>query len=117
MSATCDLLCLDLPRAEGIRDRQPASVDVGRAAATAHALGDPTRLRIAAALAEADELCGCDLAWITGRSQKLVSHHLKILRTAGLTTTRREGKVVFHALTDGARSLFAALLTEPPVSA
>ena len=117
MTETCDLLCLDLPKAEAIRGNQPAAAELERAAATAQALGDPTRLGIAAALAGADELCGCDLAWITGRSQKLVSHHLKILRTAGLTSSRREGKVVFHALTDDARSLLAAVLAEPPVGA
>lgn len=117
MAETCELLCLDLPKAEAIRDMRPPAIDVERGAATAQALGDPTRLGIAAALAEADELCGCDLAWITGRSQKLVSHHLKILRGAGLTTSRREGKVVFHALTDDARALLAAVLAKPPVSA
>jgi DNA-binding transcriptional ArsR family regulator len=117
MTETCDLLCLDLPNAEAIRDKQPGQTDVKRAATTAQALGDPTRLGIAAALLEADELCGCDLAWITGRSQKLVSHHLKILRAAGLTTSRREGKVVFHTLTDDARSLLASVLAKPQVSA
>ena len=79
----CDLLCLDLPRAEAIR----AALDpdlVESAATQARALGDPTRLLIALALREGDELCVCDLAWIAGRAENLVGHHLRALRIAGL---------------------------------
>ena len=112
MGGSCDLLCLDLPKAEVIRAAQPEPEAAERAAAVAQALADPTRLGIAAALARADELCGCDLAWVTGRSQKLVSHHLKVLRAAGLVRSRREGKVVFHALTGDARSLLAVVLAD-----
>lgn len=57
------------------------------------ALGDPTRLQIALALAEADELCVCDLAWVTSRAENLVSHHVRTLKSAGLATSRREGKM------------------------
>jgi len=114
MTDTCDLVCLDLPKAEAIRREQPEADAVEQGAAIAQALSDPTRLGIAAALAEADELCGCDLAWVTGRSQKLVSHHLKILRAAGLTRSRRDGKVVFHSLTMGGRVLLKAVLAKQP---
>lgn len=99
MAGTCDLLCLDLPKAEAVRAKQLDAGVVERAAAGAQALADPTRLNVAAALAEADELCGCDLAWITGRSQKLVSHHLKVLRRAGLVEARRDGRIVHFSLT------------------
>ena len=105
MSDDCDLLCLDLTKAESIRAKQLDRDMATRAAEIGRALADPTRLVVAAALAEADEMCGCDLAWVTGRSQKLVSHHLKVLRSAGLVSSRRDGKVVFHALTDDARAL------------
>jgi ArsR family transcriptional regulator, lead/cadmium/zinc/bismuth-responsive transcriptional repressor len=54
-------------------------------------------------------LCGCDLAWITGASEKVVSHHLGKLRAAGLVASRREGKVVFASLTPSGRALLAAL--------
>ena len=47
----CDLLCLDLPRAEEIR-RGLNVAEAGRAAVQAKALGDPTRLTIALALRE-----------------------------------------------------------------
>ncbi len=105
----CDLLCLDLPRAEDIRQHldEPAIVD---AAARAKALGDPTRLTIAVALREGAELCVCDLAWITGRAENLVGHHLRTLRTAGLASSRREHKIVFYALTEPGRRLLDAHL-------
>jgi DNA-binding transcriptional ArsR family regulator len=68
-------------------------------------LGDPTRLTIAVALREGGELCVCDLAWVTGRAENLVGHHLRTLRAAGLATSRREHKIVFYALTDAGRGL------------
>ena len=117
MNESCDLLCLDLPKAEAIRATQPEPQAAGRAAAIGQALADPTRLGIAAALAQADELCGCDLAWVTGRSQKLVSHHLKVLRSAGLVSSRRDGKVIFHALADDARSLLGVVLSHERAAA
>ena len=53
---------------------------------------------------------GCDLAWVTGRSQPLVSHHVKVLREAGLVEPRRDGRIVFFALTASGRALLDALL-------
>jgi DNA-binding transcriptional ArsR family regulator len=106
----CDLLCVDLPRAEAIRTRlDPAGIDA--AAARAKALGDPTRLTLAMALLEGEELCVCDLAWIVGRAENLVGHHLRVLRSAGLARSRRDGKVVFYSLTGAGRSLLGAHAT------
>jgi ArsR family transcriptional regulator, lead/cadmium/zinc/bismuth-responsive transcriptional repressor len=94
----CDLLCLDLPRAENIR-RHLNEAAIADAATRGKALGDPTRVTIAMALREGGELCVCDLAWITGRPENLVGHHLRTLRAAGLASSRREHKIVFYALT------------------
>jgi ArsR family transcriptional regulator, lead/cadmium/zinc/bismuth-responsive transcriptional repressor len=105
----CDLLCLDLERAEAIRQRLDLDLAV-RVAARAKALADPTRLLIALALHDDGELCVCDLAWITGRAENLVGHHLRTLRTAGLACSRREHKIVFYALTDTGRRLLDAQL-------
>lgn len=90
------MLCLDLPRAERIRARFDASL-AQRAAAHARALADPTRLSIALALREGEELCVCDLAWIVSKAENLVGHHLRALRDAGLAGSRRDGKIVFYA--------------------
>ena len=107
----CDLLCLDLPVAEAIRARTLARTRELRAAADrARGLADPTRLSLAAALAEAEELCVCDLAWIAGRSQNLVSHHLRALRSQGLVESRRAGKMVMYSLTPAGQALLAAVL-------
>jgi DNA-binding transcriptional ArsR family regulator len=109
----CDLLCLDIPRAEDIRQHlnQAAIADV---AARAKALGDPTRVTIAAALREGGELCVCDLAWITGRPGNLVGHHLRTLRAAGLASSRREHKIVFYALTPLGTRLLDSHFTATP---
>ncbi len=108
----CDVLCLDVELAEALRVRRPRGVAVETAAARARALGDPTRLTLAASMLEADELCVCDLAWIGERSQNLVSHHLRALRAAGLVRSRRDGKMVMYALTEEGRWLLTAVLGE-----
>ncbi len=107
----CDLLCLDLPTAERLRQRRLAVGLAEAAAARAHGLADPTRLMLAAGLLDADELCVCDLAWVVERSQNLVSHHVRALRASGLVRSRREGKMVMYALTEEGRSLVASVLS------
>jgi ArsR family transcriptional regulator, lead/cadmium/zinc/bismuth-responsive transcriptional repressor len=105
----CDLLCLDLPKAERLRAERMDDRSAQRLAERARALADPTRLIIAGALAGSDELCVCDLAWVTGRAENLVSHHLRSLRTAGLAASRREGRMVLYALTPAGRALLDAV--------
>lgn len=85
------------------RTHEPGGRDPHRAGAHRTQL-DPTRLLIVQALAQR-ELCGCDLGWVTGQSDKVVSHHLGRLRRGGLVASRREGKVVFASLTERGRML------------
>ena len=106
----CDLLCLDLPRAEALRHARPDVGDLSAAAEQAKALSDPTRLTVAAALRAGGELCVCDLAWVCERSDKLVSHHVRQLRAAGLVRSRRDGKMVLYTLTEPGAALLAAVL-------
>lgn len=113
---TCELLCLDLPHAEQIRAALPDAVLLEPAAGTARGLGDPTRLRIAAALLSGDELCVCDMAWVVGAGQGLVSHHLRQLRTAGVVASRRDGRMVMYRLTARGRTVLSALLDIDHVS-
>src|SRR3954451_20406378 len=107
---TCDLLCLDLPRAEALRQSRPPAARLATAAEAAKALADPTRLTVAAALRDGGELCVCDLAWVCERSDKLVSHHVRQLRAAGLVRSRREGKLVLYELTEAGAALLVAVL-------
>src|SRR4051812_29738559 len=106
MEDRCDLLCLDLPKAEEVRLELERACPPALLAA-AQAFGEPKRLRMAFAL-RAGELCGCDLAWICGISEQLVSHHLRLLRDAGLVDSRREGKIVFHSIAPRGRQLLDA---------
>jgi DNA-binding transcriptional ArsR family regulator len=109
----CDLLCLDLPRAEALRRDRPPNEALESAAAVAKALADPTRLAVALALRDGGELCVCDLAWVCERSDKLASHHVRVLRAAGLVRSRRDGKMVMYSLTSEGAALLAAVM---PVS-
>jgi DNA-binding transcriptional ArsR family regulator len=105
----CELLCLDLRKAEALRAARLPD-DIARSLAErAKALADPTRLTIATALAQTDELCVCDLAWVTERAENLVSHHLRALRTAGIVTSRRDGKMVMYTVTKAGRALLTAI--------
>src|ERR671920_25817 len=108
----CDLICIDAPRAEAIRGRLLSEEAARHAADRARALSDPTRLTLAAALREGEELCVCDLSWIVGRAQNLVSHHLRTLRSHGMVRSRRVGKMVMYSLTDEGLSLLSAVLGE-----
>ena len=63
------------------------------------ALGDPTRLRLLAAL-QAGPLCTCDLAATLGVTESAVSHQLRGLRALRLVASDRDGRVVYHRLDD-----------------
>jgi DNA-binding transcriptional ArsR family regulator len=64
---------------------------------------------------EADEVCVCDLAWVVERAENLVSHHLRLLRSHGIVTSRRDGKMVMYSLTAHGRKLLAATLARDAV--
>jgi DNA-binding transcriptional ArsR family regulator len=113
----CDLLCLDLEKAEALRRGRLDPGAAEAAAAQAKALADPTRLTLAAALAETDEACVCDLSWVMERAENLVSHHLKVLRQAGLVTSRRDGKMVLYVLTERGRAMVEQTLADVALAA
>jgi ArsR family transcriptional regulator, lead/cadmium/zinc/bismuth-responsive transcriptional repressor len=106
----CDLICIDAPRVEAIRAKLLGEGEALDAAERAKALSDPTRLRLAEALREGEELCVCDLSWIVGRSQNLVSHHLGALRSRRLVRSRKDGKMVMYSLTEAGVSLLSAVV-------
>ncbi len=109
---TCDLLCLDLPKAEQLRAALPPAGALAAWATAAKALSHPTRLAIALALAAGERACVCDLAWIVGRDEKLVSHHVRQLRAAALARSERDGKMVMYELTEQGRALVAAVVPQ-----
>lgn len=82
------------PLFEGVIDE----VEAREMAPVLGALADPVRLRIVSMLAAAPDgvACGCDLEGPLGLAQPTVSHHLKILREAGLVEGRRQGRWVYY---------------------
>lgn len=112
MTDDCELLCLDLPQARAIRSTLPDLHLAQERADVAKAMSDPTRLRIATALAVGDELCVYDLSWVCELAQNLVSHHVRALRQAGAATSRRDGKMVLCRLTDVGHAVLDAVLPE-----
>jgi DNA-binding transcriptional ArsR family regulator len=76
------------------------------AAGRMKALGHPVRLGIAMRLAAEPETCACDFAEVFEVSQPTISQHLRVLREAGLVTTRRRGTQICYSLDPAAvRSL------------
>jgi ArsR family transcriptional regulator len=73
-----------------------SAVQAERIAGLLKALSDPVRLRLMAMIAGADELCVCDLMAPVDVSQPTVSHHLKVLRSAGLVDCERRGTWVYY---------------------
>ncbi len=61
--------------------------------------GDPTRLRILAALSR-QELCVCDIADLLSMTQSAISHQLRVLKQQELVRFRRDGKTVYYSLAD-----------------
>lgn len=61
--------------------------------------GDSTRARIICAL-NIEEMCVCDLAALLNMTQSAISHQLRILKTARLVKSRKQGKIVYYSLDD-----------------
>jgi DNA-binding transcriptional ArsR family regulator len=74
------------------------------------ALADPTRVAIVNRLSGADELCVCDLTAAFELSQPTISHHLKILREAGLVESSRRGTWAYYRLVPEAVEALRATL-------
>ena len=62
------------------------------------ALADETRQGILQLLQARGELCVSDIVDAFSSSQPTISHHLRLLRDAGLVTTRKDGKLIYYAL-------------------
>ena len=103
-AADCEVHCVHPEAVARVEAALPDDALIERATTLTKVVSDPTRLRILSALA-LEELCVCDLAWVVGASQGLVSHHLRLLRTNGLAASRRDGKLVMYRLTPAGRQL------------
>jgi ArsR family transcriptional regulator, arsenate/arsenite/antimonite-responsive transcriptional repressor len=63
-----------------------------------NALADPVRLSIVRQLARAGDTCACDFTECCTVSQPTISHHLRVLREAGVVTSQRQGTNIVYAL-------------------
>lgn len=72
--------------------------DAEMLAARFKALADPTRVAILNRLAAADEVCVCNFVGALELAQPTVSHHLKVLRDAGLVESTRRGTWAYYRL-------------------
>ena len=79
------------------------------------ALGDPVRLRLLSLLASSPDsaVCACDLVEPVGKSQPTVSHHLKVLRDAGLVTSEKRGVNIWYAVVPAALEVLRDALAPP----
>lgn len=94
----------------------PLSESEARALAKAYAaLGDPVRLQLMSLLmtAEGGAVCACDLVQPVGRSQPTVSHHLKVLREAGLVSATRRGQNIWYAVVPAQVAALRDVLAPP----
>jgi ArsR family transcriptional regulator, lead/cadmium/zinc/bismuth-responsive transcriptional repressor len=82
------------------RRRGIGAEDAARLSGVLSLLGDPIRVRVLYALDLVEELCVGDLAMALGVSEDAVSYALRLLRTAGLVQTRKQGRVVYYRLAD-----------------
>lgn len=72
--------------------------DMQESARLFRALADETRLAILRQLRERGEVCACDFMACCGLAQPTVSHHLRVLREAGLVETEKRGLCVYYSL-------------------
>jgi ArsR family transcriptional regulator len=76
------------------------------------ALGHPTRLAIVRELVATNQVCACDFTSCCDVGQPTVSHHLKILRDAGVIESERRGTSIFYRLVPSAADRLRALAGE-----
>jgi ArsR family transcriptional regulator, arsenate/arsenite/antimonite-responsive transcriptional repressor len=82
-----------------------------RMAAVAKALGDPIRLQLVDVLRKhAGKVCVCELVPLFDLSQPTISHHLKVLREAGVVGSERRGLWAYYYVVPGALEEVAAWL-------
>jgi ArsR family transcriptional regulator, lead/cadmium/zinc/bismuth-responsive transcriptional repressor len=96
----CPTKAVDPERVAAAKEKLLALDEAGGLADLFKLLGDPTRVRILYALLEAGELCVCDLAETIEIPESRLSHALRLLRTAGIVKSRRDGRMIYYSLDD-----------------
>jgi len=99
MDDCCEIFCYDEEKVNQLRGdlQQQDTLSVAK---IFKALADDTRVKVAYALSQEEELCVCDVANIVGCTLATASHHLRLLRNMGLAKYRKDGRLVFYSLDD-----------------
>lgn len=95
----CQIYYVDEERVARARARMHDERTVIELADIFKVLAEPTRIRILHAISE-EELCVCDIAAVVNATQSAISHQLRILRSARLVKSRKDGKMVYYSLDD-----------------
>jgi DNA-binding transcriptional ArsR family regulator len=106
-----DAACCTSPQSAPLDEEQATAL-----ATVFKALGDPVRLRLLSMIAAAQAdvgICVCELTPAFDLSQPTISHHLKLLRQAGLVGSERRGTWVYYWLLPETTDKLAALLSRP----
>ena len=108
---TCVRVAVDC----GLTAAPLSEVDADRLAPIFKALGDPVRLRMTSMIAAHPEICVCDITPAFELSSGTISHHLRLLREAGLVDCERRGTYVYYWINPEALGALSTLLavTEP----
>lgn len=92
---------VDPERVAQARARLPSRDEAAQLTSVLSLMADPTRARVLFALDMVEELCVGDLALALETNEDAVGYALRLLRTAGLVTNRKQGRVVYYRLADG----------------
>ncbi len=92
---------VDPARVAAARSRLPSAADAERMTSLLGLLADPVRARLLYALDVAEELCVGDLALALGVNEDQAGYGLRVLRSAGLVTRRKVGRVAYYRLATG----------------
>lgn len=82
-----------------VREKMPDEEPVYEVSELFKVFGDSTRARIICAL-NIEEMCVCDLAALLSMTQSAISHQLRVLKTARIVKSRKQGRVVYYSLDD-----------------
>jgi DNA-binding transcriptional ArsR family regulator len=86
-------------QADCFRPEMPPAEEIKKQSEFFKAISDPARVRIIYALKDG-ELCVCQLMQVMDMPQTVVSHHLKVLKYAGIINDQRAGKWIYYSLVD-----------------
>lgn len=92
---------VDPDRVARARTRIPGREEAARISSVLTLLADPTRARVVYALDAVEEMCVGDIALALDTGEDPVGYALRVLRTAGLVSRRKEGRMAYYRLTEG----------------